>query len=37
MRDVIEIMKLVVPNYPISYYNNNETSYRTEWEDIQRG
>lgn len=37
MKDVIEIMKLVVPNYPIPYYKNNETTYGTGWQDIQRG
>jgi len=38
MRDVIEIVKLVVPNYRISYSKKNETSYRCEWQftDVKR-
>lgn len=34
MRDVIEIIKLVVPNYTVSYYKNNEASNGTGWQDI---
>lgn len=37
MSDVIEIIKLVVSNYPVSYYTNNEASYGTGWQDIERG
>lgn len=37
MRGMIEIIKLVVHNYPISYYKNNEASYGMGWQDMERG